>query len=131
MVFVNFGGGGYWFFEHSKWNGEFGVCVQDSAFNQVLGNVVATEKKCPYARNVMHEVISRFIIILTSYCLFKVSVVYQEPEFLHLNAPISWREKPSSFSSLNHGVKAFITSLRPGLGLYYPRTAYRDCLASQ
>ena len=23
MVFVNFGGGGYWFFEHSKWNGGF------------------------------------------------------------------------------------------------------------
>ncbi|XP_028405101.1 heparan-alpha-glucosaminide N-acetyltransferase-like isoform X2 [Dendronephthya gigantea] len=29
MVFVNFGGGGYWFFEHSKWNG---LTVADLVF---------------------------------------------------------------------------------------------------
>ena len=22
MIFVNYGGGGYWFFDHSRWNGK-------------------------------------------------------------------------------------------------------------
>ena len=29
MIFVNYGGGGYWFFQHSKWNG---VTVADLVF---------------------------------------------------------------------------------------------------
>lgn len=29
MVFVNYGGGGYWFFNHSKWNG---LTVADLVF---------------------------------------------------------------------------------------------------
>ena len=29
MIFVNYGGGGYWFFEHSKWNG---LTVADLVF---------------------------------------------------------------------------------------------------
>ena len=29
MIFVNYGGGGYWFFNHSKWNG---VTVADLVF---------------------------------------------------------------------------------------------------
>lgn len=29
MIFVNYGGGGYWFFAHSKWNG---ITVADLVF---------------------------------------------------------------------------------------------------
>ena len=43
MVFVNFGGGGYWFFEHSKWNGEF-VFIMRPSINHVFGDLIAATK---------------------------------------------------------------------------------------
>ena len=27
MIFVNYGGGGYYFFKHARWNGEYLVCL--------------------------------------------------------------------------------------------------------
>jgi len=34
MIFVNYGGGGYWFFDHSKWNG---LTVADLVFPWLQG----------------------------------------------------------------------------------------------
>ena len=36
MIFVNYGGGGYYFFKHARWNGEFLLKYYQSAGRYLL-----------------------------------------------------------------------------------------------
>ena len=46
MVFVNFGGGGYWFFKHSKWNGRLLVVYS-------IENITLMKKPIEITTNLM------------------------------------------------------------------------------
>lgn len=68
MIFVNYGGGGYWFFNHSAWNG---ITVADLVFPWfiwIMGTSMAIsftslEKKRTPKREVLYKIIRRFIIL--------------------------------------------------------------------
>lgn len=68
MIFVNYGGGGYWFFQHSKWNG---LTVADLVFPWfvfILGTSAAISLNSLDRRGVSRwrvllKVIRRFIIL--------------------------------------------------------------------
>ncbi|XP_064615262.1 heparan-alpha-glucosaminide N-acetyltransferase-like isoform X2 [Liolophura sinensis] len=68
MVFVNYGGGGYWFFRHSKWNG---LTVADLVFPWfvfIMGTALAISmrsqlRKGTSKRHICFRIIKRSIIL--------------------------------------------------------------------
>ena len=75
MIFVNYGGGGYWFFNHSRWNG---LTVADLVFPWfvwIMGVSLVFSFKGRDSKSVFYQVylILKRTVILFSFGLFLIS----------------------------------------------------------
>jgi heparan-alpha-glucosaminide N-acetyltransferase len=67
MIFVNYGGGGYWFFDHSRWNG---LTVADLVFPWFIW-IMGVSIVFSYKRRTKHTVLSRlYQLVRRSVILF-------------------------------------------------------------
>lgn len=68
MVFVNYGGGGYWFFQHAPWNGEANIHISAAGFKDLEefgANVtVLHENLNAHVRVFLKELTSYLIVVI-------------------------------------------------------------------
>uniref|UniRef100_A0A8C1E393 Heparan-alpha-glucosaminide N-acetyltransferase n=1 Tax=Cyprinus carpio carpio TaxID=630221 RepID=A0A8C1E393_CYPCA len=89
MVFVNYGGGGYWFFRHESWNGKLISFFTSAAsmFVFIMGTSVGLSLSGSLRRGVKHTHLL-WRIFWRSFQLFLIGVIIINPNYC--SGPLSW-----------------------------------------
>ena len=77
MIFVNYGGGGYWFFDHSRWNG---LTVADLVFPWFIW-IMGVSIVFSYKSRTKHTILSRlYQLVRRSVILFGLGLFLNNGE---------------------------------------------------
>lgn len=80
MIFVNYGGGGYYFFKHARWNGEFPpnyFCTDKQCVETTL-SLFLTPKICSFDAKFSYAVVySRVIFTVFSHSKKKKKLLFE------------------------------------------------------
>lgn len=75
MIFVNYGGGKYWFFEHAEWNGLTVADLLFPWFMWMMGVSMALSFEAMKKQNVSKPILWKKVFILYFYSLYIILLI--------------------------------------------------------